>query len=415
MAQNDFVKTFDLEDLTESFWEKVVFWHVEYSSSWTGPGFLIMVTNDRKRYLIGFEDLPFGELCLGDKLNPIFLWSKDRKEYAIEGNGWKRVRDKRDIGEAFVRDDIYKSFMEVYSSEEGAAMCLLDDIVGLALGTKELERFTYIRTVKFREKFRKEMKEFKEEHERNKLLPEHLKWKPLYVNNIKDNGQFGEYAVLITKKDDNYRAGKFTILFQEPQSSPMHTEPGKEPECYILFEKSYYDVYGPAFYPEKGETDDVFGSSYEERAFLKWISFDEGDMTDYGKFLRCFKTLEEARNYALVFANANSHFYGNKITVIDKIDSKKEHEKRLKRYEAYQMFRKHYKEIIDVVLDFEYPDGTCVGPYFVISEIEERVPEISRDMLHYFWEDLPLTLSKTTQRMIEKEKQKSMKILSELK
>ena len=52
MAQNDFVKTFDLEDLTESFWEKVVFWHVVYSSVWTGPGFLIMVTNDRKRYLI---------------------------------------------------------------------------------------------------------------------------------------------------------------------------------------------------------------------------------------------------------------------------------------------------------------------------------------------------------------------------
>ena len=80
MAQNDFVKTFDLEDLTESFWKKVVFWHVAYSSSWTGPGFLIMVTNDRKRYLIGFEDLPFGELCLGEKLNPIFLWSKDRME-----------------------------------------------------------------------------------------------------------------------------------------------------------------------------------------------------------------------------------------------------------------------------------------------------------------------------------------------
>ena len=44
MAQNDFVKTFDLEDLTESFWKKVVFWHVQYSSSWTGLGFLIMVT-----------------------------------------------------------------------------------------------------------------------------------------------------------------------------------------------------------------------------------------------------------------------------------------------------------------------------------------------------------------------------------
>ncbi len=143
MAQNDFVKTFDLEDLTESFWKKVVFWHVAYSSSWTGPGFLIMVTNDRKRYLIGFEDLPFGELCLGEKLNHIFQWSKDRKKYAIEGNGWKRVRDKHDIGEAFVRDDVYESFMEAYSSEEGAAMRLFD-LVGLALGTKELERFTYI-------------------------------------------------------------------------------------------------------------------------------------------------------------------------------------------------------------------------------------------------------------------------------
>ena len=31
-------------------------------------------------------------------------------------------------------------------------------------------------------------------------------------------------------------------------------------------------------------------------------------------------------------------------------------------------------------------------------------------MLDYFWEDLPLTLSKSTQRMIEEEKQKSMRI-----
>ena len=59
--------------------------------------------------------------------------------------------------------------------------------------------------------------------------------------------------------------------------------------------------------------------------------------------------------------------------------------------------------------------NTCVGPYFVISEIEERVPEISREMIQYFCDDLPLTLSKSTQRMIEKEKERSMKILSDLK
>ena len=187
MAQNDSVKTFGLDDLTESFWGKLVFWHVEYSSPLTGPGFLIMVTNDRKRYLIGFEDLPFGERCLGEKLNHIFQWSKDRKKYAIEGNGWKRVREKHDIGEAFVRDDVYESFMEAYSSEEGAAVCQLDDIVGLALGTKKLEYFTYIRTVKFAERIQK----LDEERERNKLLPDHLKWKPLFVNNIKSNGRCG--------------------------------------------------------------------------------------------------------------------------------------------------------------------------------------------------------------------------------
>lgn len=247
------------------------------------------------------------------------------------------------------------------------------------------------------------------------FLPDHLKWKPLFVNNIKSNGQCGEYAVLITKTDDNYRVGKFTILFQKQQSSPMHIEPDKEPECYILFEKSYFDVYGPACYPENGGEEDVFGCSYQMRAFLKWISFDEADMHDYGRFIRCFKTLEEAKEYALVFANANNHFYGYKKTVIDKIDPKEDHEKRVKRYEAYQMFRKHYKEIIDAILDFDYSNMSDIGPFFVISAIMKRVPEISRDMLHYFWEDLPLTLSKSTQRMIEEEKQKSMKILSELK
>ena len=67
---------------------------------------------------------------------------------------------------------------------------------------KELEYFTYIRTVKFAERIQK----LDEERERNKLLPDHLKWKPLFVD--KSNGQCGEYAVLITKTDDNYRVGK---------------------------------------------------------------------------------------------------------------------------------------------------------------------------------------------------------------
>ena len=73
------------------------------------------------------------------------------------------------------------------------------------------------------------------------------------------------------------------------------------------------------------------------------------------------------------------------------------------------MFRKHYKEIIDAVLDFDYSNMSDIGPYFVIEAIVKRVPEVSRDMLDYFWEDLPLTLSKSTQRMIEEEKQKSMR------
>lgn len=125
--------------------------------------------------------------------------------------------------------------------------------------------------------------------------------------------------------------------------------------------------------------------------------------------------MEEAKEYALVFANANNHFYGYKKTVIDKIDPKEDHEKRIKRYEAYQMFRKHYKEIIDAVLDFDYSNMSDIGPYFVISAIEKRILEISREMIQYFCDDLPLTLSKSTQRMIEAEKKKSMKILSELK
>ena len=69
-----------------------------------------------------------------------------------------------------------------------------------------------------------------------------------------------------------------------------------------------------------------------------------------------------------------------------------------------------------MVLNFDYPDRTSAGKFFVvISAIEKRILEISREMIQYFCDDLPLTLSKSTQRMIEAEKKKSMKILSELK
>lgn len=402
-------KIFDLKDLNDCFWEKVVYFGICYSTGLGGYGNVIMVTEDKKKYDLGFEDLPFSEYRLAENLHPMFAYT-DRREngytvYEVEEKGWHRVKDVWELEEDFIRDDIYEKFLEIRKNMPWRDSCL-EDLVGLALGTENLECFEYIRSRIAREKEAKLIKEMNAEHERNKLLPEHLIWRPMHVNNIRENPICGEASVILSRIHDGLIAQKFSILFQYEMERPMWIKANAEIESYNLFEKYYDDFYGPEIHPEEWGENREF-----EDCYFRWICFTDEDLEDYGKFIRSFKTMEEAKEYALCYANANSHRIGNRNTIVRKLSLKEEHKIRIERYEAYQLYRKHYKEILEVITNSDkHPNGS-EGAGGLIKTILREVPELSKKQLMYFWEDIPLVLEKHTQDLIEKEREKSMEVL----
>ena len=420
--------TFDLQDLDEKFWSKVVFFQIYNSSGLGGPGALWLVTEDRKKYYLGFEDLPFNEYRLAENLNDLFErsaeWIDHCHPFAIEGKGWTSLKglDIKFFGEALIRDDIYEAIREVALNKELVEKKVyggyynLPDIVGLALGTESLERVDYIRSVKAQEKQNKLMEEAHAEHESKKLLPEHILWKPMHVNNMAENPVMGEYALIINKTDDGITARKFTIVYQPHRIEPMVIDPSKGTEYYVLFEKTYREIYGPLEYPPADDKWDNKGGDYQcTRHFLSyfaWASFSNGDMFDYGDFISCFKTADKAKEYALCFANANG---GNRFTQITKLDPIEDQKRRVERYEAYRAYQKYYKKIMDVIVNADiYPDNACGGQRFLINAILKGVPEITKEQLMYFRHDLPWVLEKRTQEVIERETQRSLEIIKKL-
>ena len=121
------------------------------------------------------------------------------------------------------------------------------------------------------------------EKERNRLLltKDDFNWKPIYANNLIQNGQDGWYAILHAKKDGKFYVCKWSILFQREELEPMYQAQDAETECYILFMERYFDLSEPIIYPEPSE----------EASFY--------DVNEYGSFVRAYKTLEEAKSGAI--------------------------------------------------------------------------------------------------------------------
>lgn len=82
-----------------------------------------------------------------------------------------------------------------------------------------------------------------------------------------------------------------------------------------------------------------------ELAYYDWITFSDGDIHNFGRFLRTFQSLEEAKAYAMYYANVNSGGI-NKETILKQEEESRieDHVNRIAHYEAYQMYRKYYKK-----------------------------------------------------------------------
>ncbi len=133
----------------------------------------------------------------------------------------------------------------------------------------------------------------KENWEKRRLHEEDLTWKPLYPNNMPDNGIKGMYCLLFKKTEKGFYCCKWTIEYQRQEIEPMQICSDAPIEAYILHMKRYFDVKGPRKYPEPG--NDIMTELNDKDE----ITFSGNDVNDYGDFIRAYKTLEEAKAGAL--------------------------------------------------------------------------------------------------------------------
>lgn len=132
-----------------------------------------------------------------------------------------------------------------------------------------------------------------EKWEKKRLHEEDLIWNPVHPNNMPWNGTDGLYCLLFRKDEDKIYCCKWTIQYQLKEIEPMGVSDHSPIEAYILHMKRYFDVKGPLKYPRPNNHCDI-GLGWEDGPTL-----NNDDINDYGRFIRAYKTLEEAKEGAL--------------------------------------------------------------------------------------------------------------------
>lgn len=387
-------KTFKLEELDNDFWDKVILINIWPSSGLSGYGSMWLVTSEKKEYFIDFEAFPFSERDL-EKFTPL-LKRKERivdyaHPYAIEDNGWTYLSKERTL----IRNDFYEPFMKAYSfhtkslSERGLATRHMPTIAGYAMGLSgELERFDEEKAYLLWQNRQSEAKKREKLEKSIALTEEDFVWKKLYTNNNPENSlEWGEYAFIFKEVEERIVGYKFTILYQREEIVPLiYSGKNGRVECYNLLEQKYDDIQGPLLLGE-----DTKDSKYP-LAFDTSNTLNDYSVNTFGEFIRSFKTIEEAKSYILEVVNIRH--YANKWNIIKDLSCKSGTYKNwLRKYEGILAFRRYYKEILDIVCNYQH---CVIGGRDIMDEIKRKL-NIEESLLREIRQYIPMILSVKTQ------------------
>ena len=120
-----------------------------------------------------------------------------------------------------------------------------------------------------------------------------LIWKPIYPNNMPDNGVEGYYCLMLHKdKEGKYSGRKYSIVFQyeevEKGSGLINTD---KINAFILFEKVYREIIGPLDYPSS--------INEESNPLYSKNTLNSYDMNSFGSFVYAYDNIEDAKKRAL--------------------------------------------------------------------------------------------------------------------
>lgn len=405
-------KTFELSDMDDKFWDKVIFINIWPSSGMGGPGGMCIITEDKKEYVISFQKFPYSEGQLGD-FTPILKYKeKDfsyEHPYEVEDKGWKYI--KKEL--LLLRDDFYDAFIAIYNDVEkrkllGWKKDQMHLLAGIALGLcEEPERFYEAEVAKLWEQEAISRQKYEYEKKKRELTDEYFDWKTIHPNNIKSNGEVGIYALIFKENERRTVGYKFSIVYQREEISPLHYM-GRDSriERYNLFEKRYDDVQGPLAYLSADNENEFEQALDYSNTIIYSNTFSNADVNSYGEFVRSFSSLEESKAYVVAITNIRD--YVNKENIIKDLNNPiRIYRNRLRKYGAILEFRKMYEQILKIVCEIEPPKENVIGGGWIFYKIIDKTG-MDEEIMREIWKYIPLVLSK-------KEQETAYKIVEECK
>lgn len=352
--------SFKFEDLNDNLFEKLIAFSYSMGSGLGGPGVIIMLTSDRKEYVIGREGFE------SDWLHPEHTFPFMVEAFSEKSDKWIRISKRYASERIYCRKELQSQInhvMENYRKKNGL-LYNWESMIWQILGIDDVEHIIYDKTEEFRERDEQERKQ-SVEHFKNVLLkPDSFEWHKLYYNNCIPNDEDMEtsllqgYYLLLFKSMNASRIDgvMMTIAFQREQCSEGVEEMNAKVEAYNLFYQRFEDVRGPLEIPAKQDKSPMkeFEKSFQGR--LSCYSVNAR-----GKFIRSYSSLEEAKKGAMYWLKVWGGIDSENVIPYGTIrsDAEEIHKREVREAELYMTFITRYADAIEVIKKYDYPGNAA--------------------------------------------------------
>lgn len=370
--------SFKFEDLNDNLFEKLIAFSYSMGSGLGGPGVIIMLTSDRKEYVIGREGFE------SDWLHPEHTFPFMVEAFSEKSDKWIRISKRYASERIYCRKELQSQInhvIENYRKKDGL-LYNWESMIWQILGIDDVEHIIYDKTEEFRERDEQKRKQ-SQEHVKSVLLkPDSFEWHKLYYNNCIPKDEDTEkyllqgYYLLLFKKINTCRidGSMMSIVFQREQCSEGEEEVNAKVEAYNLFYQQFEDVRGPLEIPvDKGKSP----MKEMEESFLGQLSCYS--VNARGEFIRSYSSLEEAKKGAMYWLKVWGGIDSENVIPYGSIhyDALEIHKRELREAELYMTFITRYADVIEVIKKYDYPGNA-------VDEVAE-VLGITRDEVGFIY------------------------------
>lgn len=366
--------TFEWEDITDEFLEKIVCFSFSRSSGQGDPGMLEAVTENGQEYLIGLY-------CTREKETEI----RNRFLGYYSDTNYAELKRTHEIGKwycteflfrtIFIRKDCYDMIYPEWEKQRKRGRISPTEVARDLLDPKGKQpRVVLSETQAIWDEEERKRREAEEWKAANRLVEgEDYEWKE-----IEAYSERGYYLLLFKENEDGSISGsRWTIVCQQEQIEEGSIRAGAPVEAYNLYYKSYENMGGILEYPEDGKRED-------KEIYRYTTLTDDPKEPNHGKFHRTYFTLEQAKSAALT---RNEYIgWGNyyKVNLLKRnwsemslVEAKKDYLRAVKREKELQLlFPTICGEVLRIMSKYNWPGNA-------VTEICESL-RLSKSDVRFF-------------------------------